>query len=659
MAPVELNSPPTTESPPPVLDRVPADSTAAGPEAAPAVHRASRGLRRALVWGVLFSLALHAVVVVVSWRIPLPDMARRALRELTTALIDEQPLPENLPDPILDLADVSEQPAESALAAQPTGLASTLSELTEIAPTPTQPPAEPLEVTAARLDVSTAPVLDQVLVRSGGLGEQVAAVDGAVDLITHEIANYLAESDLLVVWLMDASISLVDDRQAVADRLQRIYRELGQVETLTPGSLKAAVDQYGADCRQLVPPTVDGDAIIAGIREVTIDETGKENVFSAIVEVAQRYKALRSAEKRKIMIVIWTDESGDDESKLENAIDVCRRLAIPVYTVGPSSMFGQRIGKHPYRDPETGEVHQLPVVRGPDTVRPELLRLPFWFENNPLPELKSGLGPYSLVRLSRESGGNYLINDDPREARPFSGERMRRYRPDYSSAEDYLRSARGSKLREAILNAVEVTWRHDLRGTPELEFAPTADNYQELLQEAQKTAALNLYVLNECLASFGDRGLEPLYEAETSPRWRAWYDLTLGRLLAMRVRCQEYNLVCAEMKAKGTDFVEKQSNRWRFEPAPQLRGGTPVERTAAEAMRLLERCRGENPGTPWGDLAERELAHPLGFALRDYYVPPPPPPVTLPPGNDPPEPMGRRQEQLRMLNRQPSKLPNL
>ena len=34
-------------------------------------------------------------------------------------------------------------------------------------------------------------------------------------------------------------------------------------------------------------------------------------------------------------------------------------------------------------------------------------------------------------------------------------------------------------------------------------------------------------------------------DRETSRRWQAHYDLIRGRLLAMKIRCYEYNSACA------------------------------------------------------------------------------------------------------------------
>ena len=44
---------------------------------------------------------------------------------------------------------------------------------------------------------------------------------------------------------------------------------------------------------------------------------------------------------------------------------------------------------------------------------------------------------------------------------------------------------------------------------------------------------------------------------------------------------------------------------------------------AKEATRLLNRCRTENKGTPWELLADWELQHPLGIAIKQITVPAP------------------------------------
>lgn len=617
---------------------------------------------RTLTSSLLLSLAVHLGLLIVVAQLHLPGTNRTVVQEVRAWMLreafEETPL---APAPELSLATPSDDAAGPVL----------VTEAMSAAPTDVLPPSEPvvnavaaesapLQVSALAAAAPSAETLDDVLVRHGSTGEAVADAQGAVDRIAFEIITALEDRDVLVTWLMDASNSLREDRQAVAARLERIYQEIAEAEQITHGSLLASVCSFGQETRELVAPTAEGDSVVAGIRQVGQDESGIENVFTAVTHAVTRYKNHRQKDGRRMMIVVWTDESGDDENELEDTVELCRRTGVAVYVVGPSSMFGQRRGVQAYRHPDDGKTYLLPVDRGPDSPRPERLRLPYWFEGDQFDQLRGGVGPFALVRLAYASGGAYFINEKPSERSPFALAALRAYLPEYGSPAEYFRLAKRSSLRQAVLQAVDLTWERELKGTPRQEFAPTGDNFQQELGEAQQTAAYNLMTINQALAAFGGDNLEKQYEREPSARWRAWYDLTRGRLLAMWVRCTEYNWHCAVMKGKGAAFVNQQSNRWRFKPDEQLSFGNTSERNAAEAQRLLERCRRENPDTPWALLAERELRHPLGFHVDEAYVPPPPPPKRMPrtPENNPPP--GRREERIRQLPReQPVELPKL
>lgn len=498
--------------------------------------------------------------------------------------------------------------------------------------------------------------IDELIQRQGSAGEEVMTVEGAVDRITHEIALNLEQGNLLVVWLMDMSISLVDDREAVADRLARVFDELGQLGSLQGDHLLSAVVGFGLETKFLLAPSNKAEETIEAIREVPIDNSGVENVFTAVIESLNKYKGLKARQDRRLMFVVWTDEAGDDHDRLEEAIRVCQKVAVPVFTVGPSAVFGRRKGIHAYRHPDDGEIYPIEVDRGPDTATFELLRVPYWFEGPQLEHLSAGIGPFALTRFAVQTGGGYFINDPKEQRSRFSLDAMRPYMPEYTTAEDYQREINRSPLRQAVVRAAQATLAREMKGTPQLEFEPTGENFQNQLSEAQQSVAFNNIVLAEALAAFPPRGLEQELAEEKSPRWRAWHDLTLGRLLAMQVRCNEYNWACAEMKGKGADFVNQQSNRWTFKPSDKLRPGAGSAKQAEQAKQLLERCIAEHPNTPWEALAKRELAYPLGFEIEERYVPRPE--EMAGPGVDIRQ-MGRRMEQLRQLPRRQMDLPKL
>lgn len=567
--------------------------------------------------------------------------------------------PPELPPPELEyqMAEAKDEPAETALSALAMSLAPTIESEASLRgvvrvselPATISAPSPELDVEAVQLD--------ERLLKAGSLGEQMLEVEGAVDRITEEIMTNVEREKMLVVWIMDASISLKADRQAAADRLQQIYRELDELGAIhgRDGPLTSAVVAFGQQAQEMAPPGSEPAEIVAAIRNVPTDESGVENVFQTVVWCAMRYQRQRQTEHRREMFVIWTDESGNDYDHLENAVTFCRNNVIPVYVVGPSAMLGQERGTVAYKHTD-GKTYQLPVDRGPDSVRDERLHVPYWFDGSQYEALRSGLTPFALTRLTCQTGGAYFIMDRAADRAPFSVETMQRYVPEYDPPALYMRHAAAAPLRRAVLAAVDITRQHKLKGTPRLRFEPTGKSYYNELREAQETVAYNLPTIQQALGVFGPHGLEQAYAKESSPRWRAWYDLTYGRLLAMCVRCNEYNWACAAMKGKGADFVDSKSNRWQFRPDQATHSGSQSEKMAQEAARLLTRCMNENPGTPWELLAQRELAEPFGFRVVEAYEPPPPPkpkPKTTPPKPAPPPPPSnqRRSEQPKKLPR--------
>ena len=123
--------------------------------------------------------------------------------------------------------------------------------------------------------------------------------------------------------------------------------------------------------------------------------------------------------------------------------------------------------------------------------------------------------------------------------------------------------------------------------------------------------------------------MESEYYAEHSLRWRAWYDLNRGRLLAMSVRQLEYVLACEQVLKPG--FLKPDTNHLVLKPSSKYLAGPVIEPRAREAFRLLKRCVEKNAGTPWALLAQWELDHELGIEIQQIVVPPPQPSPPGPP----------------------------
>jgi hypothetical protein len=187
---------------------------------------------------------------------------------------------------------------------------------------------------------------------------------------------------------------------------------------------------------------------------------------------------------------------------------------------------------------------------------------------------------------------------------------MRRYAPDYLSAEAYQKllaenAARGALIRAAAVEGIEGTFY------PATEFPREGDSeLQRRLDEAQRTAAR--------LAPQVDRVYELLQEGEaaratlTGPRWQAGFDLALGRAAAIKARIDGYNAMLAILK-RGRNFERAESTRWRLAPSEATEAGSSVERLIEKARTNLDRVIREHPGTPWAHLARQELEGKFGW----------------------------------------------
>ncbi len=510
-------------------------------------------------------------------------------------------------------------------------------------PEPQAPPTPrleqpPTELQQVAYDIPEGIEVDDRIVVKGTVGEAIVQLESALDLVTWEIANNLKERKVLVIWMLDASGSLVGQRKKVQKRLKRIYGELNALERtgqlpMRDQPLLSAVVSYGQKTTFLTKsPTDQFPEIEKAFAALTADESGRENVFTAFYQVMGMWGDYRNKQGRQIMLVAITDEAGDDHgAPLEAAIARCRRKGAKAYVIGPSAPFGARLGYVPYVAPENGKTYQLPVDLGPDAAIPSLVRLPFWFAGPQYnrPPLSSGFAPYALARLVTETGGIYFMSNMTTMAGlaplgQYDAAAMRPFEPDYSysSPADCLKSISNRPLRMAVYNASIASRQFQAKSTPRLDIRVTPGNFKQVASDAQKQVAESVLMIDQILQAF-PRGVEQAYSNELSPRWRVAFALAYGRLLAQKVRCMEYNYACAELKNDLTpQDVGSKSNHWIFRPDDKLNYAAPFKKTARQATEWLEKVVNEAPGTPFAVMAARELKDPLGLRVIQRYVPP-------------------------------------
>jgi hypothetical protein len=360
----------------------------------------------------------------------------------------------------------------------------------------------------------------------------------------------------------------------------------------------------------------DIDQIARAIKKLRIDQTGIENTMRTVREVAERYANLVRKD-RKVLIVLVTDESGDDGADVEEARQALKRHKIPLYVIGRQSLFGFPFAHHRYEDPVTKDVYHPVIRRGPETADLEAYQWDGLYDR--WDEQPSGFAPWELARLTKESGGIYFVLPSEEFMRihhrekAYSKATMKEYLPEYDTRITYVERRNASPMRP-LLHAIVQEGREFLyrRDFP-IESAPLA---QAAMEEGQK-AGQKLEILLEV-----QRRLEKLKLArdrEPQKRWQAHYDLMLAQTVAFQVKAFEYRALMASIVERPP--VPKGQPRadlvitWVVDHAREPLA--PREMTAkkyAEAERLLQEVIKKHPKTPWADLAQDTIDR--GFSVK-------------------------------------------
>jgi hypothetical protein len=475
-------------------------------------------------------------------------------------------------------------------------------------------------------DLMTQPSRDQMtaVMETQGTTEHTGGTEGAMDRLAFEITNAVQDKETLVVWLFDASGSVKERRDAIADRFHNVYEQVGLKGIGESDRLLTAAATFGEKTVFLAKePTSDVTPLTDKIREIPADESGKEMVFTALEDITRKWGNFRTKERRNVMYIIVTDERGDDFDKMENVISQLARVGIKVHCVGNAAIFGKEKAYVQYTWEEDGKsfTDYLPVDAGPESFYPELLDIDFWGLTNRrgLNNMSSSFGPYPLNRLCAETGGLFLVAQENGRAVKYDYEIMRAYQPDYSPIRELDQTIRDNKAIASLIDATRAL-RIERLSMPTLSFDAKDDNtLRNEIFEAQKPTSVLDYKISSLVALLdaGSKERDKIVE----PRWRAAFDLAMGRAMALKVRAYGYGQMLAEMRTNLRPFEDPRSNFWYLRPSTDLKNATPsVRKMAKEAESYLTRVMDEHPGTPWADLAKAELSQPMGWGWEEAAI---------------------------------------
>jgi hypothetical protein len=558
------------------------------------------------------------------------------------------------PEPVIEEFRFQQNPAAAVGALSEGGVDGARPEALELAEAsqiayelpPTAPVAQ-RQVLEFDRTIFTGPNVSENLLVKGAGSVGALGADGAVDRLTHEILLSLEAGPTLVVWLFDESGSLQAQRESIAKRFEHVYDELGVIEASGNSAFKqhrdkpllTAVASFGETVQLLTTKPIDDVAEIrASVRAARSDPSGRENVFQSVAYLADKFRHYRlGSQRRNVMIVVFTDEAGDDVAELDTAVDICRKLAMPVYVVGIPAPFGRQDAFVKYVDPDPNfdqSPQWLPVHQGPESLVPERIKLNFAGMREYDERIDSGFGPYGLCRLTSETGGLYFtVHPNRNVGRPvpswetaaysshlgafFDETVMRGYRPDYVSVDQYQKLLMENRACAALVEAARLSWLTPMenvrRRFPKVDDAQLA----RILSQAQREAAKLEPKINQFVGIL--RQGEPDRRRISKPRWQAGFDLAIGRALAVKVRTDGYNAMLAEAK-QGMKFKNERNDTWIIRPSSDVTLNSALAGDAADAKRYLEGVVADHPGTPWALVAQQELAEPLGWRWSERFT---------------------------------------
>jgi len=454
----------------------------------------------------------------------------------------------------------------------------------------------------------------------------VGGIGDALNQLTHEILNHLADHKVTVVWLLDESASMRDDHKSISEKFDRVSSELNKfipVDKKAAGALNHALVGFGEKIDFLIDkPTNDADEVRRAMTKLRIDDTGTENTMRAIREAVGAFSKVVSKD-RKMLMVLATDESGDDGAEVEETLQALKKYNVPLYVIGRQSVFGYPYAHHRYVDPITKDVYYPQIRRGPETADLEIFQwdglYPRWDEK------PSGFAPWELARLTKESGGIYFLLPTEeflrlRQAeKTYSITQLKEFMPEYLGRPAYIQRRTESDLRRNLHQIVAETRGPDFNYRREFPADPKAQAEAALEEGSKASQRLNVLLdvqkRIESLKKHRDR--EPLR------RWRAHYDLMLAQVVVFQIKAYEYRALMAQL----AQSPRKPSKA----PTPNLaitfvvehatKGLAPDAETAkkySEANHLLNNVIAEYPDTPWADLAKDALTRGFSVVLNQW-----------------------------------------
>jgi hypothetical protein len=446
---------------------------------------------------------------------------------------------------------------------------------------------------------------------AGSLGTTEAQ---AMQQLKQTMERSLEVGPTLVVWVVDQSASATRLTTSALTTAKGMLSQEPFAAAMSQGKLLTAMVGFADVTASLLdPPASKAGAVTTAFDGVKSLPEGKEMLFTAVDEALVKYLPWRTQQGHEMMIVILSDEPGDDLHKLESCVKNAKKAAVPVYAIGETVPLG-KVYTPPVEFGDKNKVSQDRTLSA-DALRSDLAPIQFWsngYGNND--NFDSGFGPWPLERLCRESEGRFFgVSSSTNGVGAMRADPavISKYAPDYVSVTAYEQLLAENRCRDRLIKAAQMDKAEAMVGAKASFMKGNNEaRFTQALTQAQRDPARLEPAIN--------RMYDVLAEAEgdraklTGARWQAAYDTAYGRICAAKARIDGYNAMLAMLK-RGKTFTNPDSKGWVLDASDKIETGSAIQKIADKAKLYLERVKTEHAGTPWARMAADELQTPLGW----------------------------------------------
>jgi hypothetical protein len=438
--------------------------------------------------------------------------------------------------------------------------------------------------------------------------------EGATNVIVQRITPK-KRGNVLLIWVMDASLSMKDDQ---ADVKERLWEMDAKFRELTGGGvLKQAVVSFGDRPQLWMDPTTNVDLVVKAMEAIAPHPPGtRENVMAALSFVTEQFSGETGFKKVAVLV---DDDNADDTLALEKAIRDLKAARMTLYVINRECPFQGTVTYEPYEYVDKdGEKYKGVgyVDRGPETADPEVTSVGWggFFDPN---RVMSGFGIYDVARIAVSTGGVYCILGEAKA--DYDWNLMESYAPELVSRGQYRERTRDNAFKR-ITESVSRRWNNALPNGDHYPWATLDQEYERTRNKLAQADGLIREMRRSAIMPTAD-----LEKQGKLRRWPANADLTWASLILAKYRLRQYAYAIEDFRQKTRSIPSDHHVFVRHHAKPQ---STPEEakdrQEAIDAMRFLA---DRHPRTPWGlavaqfDPNSAAFLYGLSLTHDVYFVP--------------------------------------